>query len=421
MKISNLSAIEILDSRGYPTIQCQIALDNKITVQASSPAGASKGAREAQELRDNNQARFEGKGVLGSIDAIQKLIAPRFIGQAPSRETLDRELLELDGNKGKKLGSNTMIAVSMAVARAEAAMRSIELYQLFMQEPKTLTPSMPKCMFNILNGGLHGGWNLSFQEYLIIPSTQTSVANTLAAAHAVYYQLKKILAYDGYETGLGDEGGFAPRLHAQGIQREYMALDYLVRARKEAGFESHEIGFGIDAAASFFYDPESNRYLLDNDSLSSTELVAAYEHMVNTYQLTSLEDGLSQDDHEGWKLLTEKLGEKIMLVGDDLFVTSAQLIEQGAHSGVANATIIKPNQQGTVTQALAAYECAKKYGYQTVISHRSGETNDSFIADLAVGLNAPYLKAGAPVRGERVSKYNRLLEIEKQQNIHLTF
>ncbi len=415
VKIKEIDAREILDSRGVPTIECSILLDNKIKVKSSVPSGASVGINEALELRDCDSKRYSGLGVLSAIKNIKDIIAPKLIGQPVNYNICDQIMLNLDGTSNKKkLGANAILAVSIAVARGEALVSGEPLYKKINSFFKARELSVPLSMFNILNGGAHAVNNLSFQELMIIPVSGSSFANRLEISVNVYNCLKKILVGLGYFVGVGDEGGFAPNFLSGKIP-EYEALDILVNAIDQAGYAAgKDVLFCIDVAASQFFDNKSSLYKFHDREISADKLIDIYEEIINKYPVYSIEDGISETDWQGWRILTDRLGRRVKLVGDDLFVSNPKFIKKGAETGVGNAVLIKPNQIGSVTEVLNSIKVARKSGYEVVVSHRSGETSDTFIADLAVGAGTSLFKSGAPCRGERVAKYNRLLEIETE-------
>jgi len=410
MKITNLYAYEIFDSRGLPTIECCINLENGKKVYASAPSGASVGKEEALELRDNDATRFMGKGVLKAVAYINDIIAQKFIGQPINALAMDSVLMDLDHHPQKTtVGANTTISVSMALFKAQAASENIELFQVIQRVQDIKTVNLPIPMFNMINGGAHANNNLQVQEYMVIPKTE----NFIDAMHAgvrFYQELKKILNDDNKSTNVGDEGGFAPNL-----DDDKSGLELLMQTSKK--ISDYVFDFALDVAASEIYDEKNNTYSFSKEkNISSTDVIKIYESWCKSFPIISIEDGLSETDIEGWKLMTKDLGKKIQLVGDDIFVTSPMKIRKGVLQKIGNAVLIKPNQIGTVSQTLAAIDVCKNKNLGVVISHRSGETNDTFIADLAVGTGANYIKAGAPARGERVSKYNRLLEIYRILN-----
>ncbi len=413
MKIKKIWGREILDSRGFPTVECNVLLDNDIVVKAAVPSGASVGKCEAVELRDNDPKRYMGKGVLKAVANIDKL-SPLFCGEEPDLLKADKILIEADGTENKSnLGANTTLAISMAIARAQAILLNIELYELIANLYDTQKVLLPDAMFNILNGGVHADSGICFQEFMIMPVGQKTFAQRLEVAAVIYQNLKKLLKDAGYSVGVGDEGGFAPKLGTDKDSGERKALDFLLRAVEGAGFvPGKDVVFCLDVAASQFYDEKEGLYLLGNKKLNSEELINLYDDLIDSYPIFSIEDGLFEQDWIGWQIMTEKLGSKVQLVGDDIFVTNTELIQKGIDNKVANAVLIKPNQIGTITQTLNAMKLCNYDGYKTVVSHRSGETTDTFISDLVVGTAGGQFKSGATARGERVAKYNRLLEIE---------
>jgi len=413
MKIKKIWGREILDSRGFPTVECNVLLDNDIVVKAAVPSGASVGKCEAVELRDNDPKRYMGKGVLKAVANIDKL-SPLFCGEEPDLLKADKILIEADGTENKSnLGANTTLAISMAIARAQAILLNIELYELIANLYDTQKVLLPDVMFNILNGGVHADSGICFQEFMIMPVGQKTFAQRLEVAAVIYQNLKKLLKDAGYSVGVGDEGGFAPKLGTDKDSGERKALDFLLRAVEGAGFvPGKDVVFCLDVAASQFYDEKEGLYLLGNKKLNSEELINLYDDLIDSYPIFSIEDGLFEQDWIGWQIMTEKLGSKVQLVGDDIFVTNTELIQKGIDNKVANAVLIKPNQIGTITQTLNAMKLCNDNGYKTVVSHRSGETTDTFISDLVVGTAGGQFKSGATARGERVAKYNRLLEIE---------
>jgi enolase len=412
MKIAQIKAFQILDSRGNPTIECMIKLEDDTQITASVPSGASVGSYEAKELRDGDKNHFSGLGVTKAIGNIELVLAPSLIGKKPDIISMDRAMIECDGTSDKsRLGANAILAVSIAIIRAQASMHHLELFQLINSLWDFEKPTLPRCMFNIVNGGLHAPDGLCFQEFMISPQFSGSIKEHLESADQVYNELKKILHNHGLSTAIGDEGGFVPMFPTRSLENEFMVLDLLQQASDQADLQT--IDLALDIAATQLFDQKTNHYKLYQEQLTTQQLIELYEKLCTKYALFSLEDGLDQDDWNGWKLLTDKLGSKIQIVGDDLFVTHIQRIMRGVDKHIANAVLIKPNQIGTVSETIEAIKFCKKHGYKTIISHRSGETNDTFIADLVVGTATGQLKAGAPVRGERVAKYNRLLEIEQ--------
>lgn len=411
MKITQVFGREILDSRGIPTVECHLEIEG-LWVSAAVPSGASVGKFEAVELRDGDRKRFQGKGVLKALDNLERVIGPAIIGREADVVTIDAVLCELDGTPQKsKLGANTILAASIAVARAQALENGIELYDMLAQRYE-FEPAMPYCMFNIFNGGVHADNGVSIQEFMVMPISQPTFAESLMIATNVYHHLKQVLKKNGLATTIGDEGGFAPYLKTA-KNAEQVVLDLLMQAVEDAGYSHEQVVFALDVAASQFYKAHEQRYLLGERSLDRQGLIDVYVGLCGQFPLFSIEDGMDEEDWDGWQLMTSQLGGDLQLVGDDVFVTNCDRIERGIDSKVANAVLIKPNQIGTVTETMLAIKLAKDAGYKTIVSHRSGETNDPFIADLVVATGAGQFKAGAPVRGERVAKYNRLLEIEQ--------
>ena len=405
--IEDIYADEILDSRGNPTVRVTVELSNGVVESANVPSGASTGAREAIELRDGDE-RFGGKGVLKACENVNSVIANELIGLSPyDQAEIDNIMLELDGTENKsKLGANAILGVSMAVARAAATSLNLPLYR-YLGGANALT--LPTPMLNIINGGAHADNDVDLQEYMIMPVGFDNFEDALRASAEIYHTLKKLLVEDGHPTALGDEGGFAPN-----FKNNEEPIEYIIKAIEKAGYKpGEEVAIALDAASSEFY--KDGKYVLagENRELSAEEMVEFYENLVNKYPIVSLEDGMAENDWEGWKLLTQKLGNKIQLVGDDLFVTNKKILKEGIDKGIANSILIKPNQIGTITETMQTMRLAQRNNYTCVVSHRSGETEDSFIADLAVALNAGQIKTGAPARGERTAKYNRLLRIER--------
>jgi len=413
LKIEHIHAREILDSRGNPTVEAEVTLSDGSVGRASVPSGASTGKFEAVELRDKG-SRYLGLGVTKAVDHVNKIITKGLIGaNALNQLEIDAKLLELDGTENKaNLGANATLSVSMAVARAAAASLHIPLYRYL---GGSYTKELPVPMMNILNGGKHADNTVDFQEFMIMPIGADTFAEGLRIGTEVYHTLKKILAQDGHSTGVGDEGGFAPNL-----KDADEVFAYLKKAVEQAGYRlGKDIVFAMDAASSELYQ-EDGTYLFAGEAngvkRTTDEMVDYYEKLVNEYPIASIEDGLDEEDWEGWKKLTERLGDRVQLVGDDLFVTNVTRLEKGIHLKVANSILIKVNQIGTLSEAFHAIDMAHKAGYTTVISHRSGETDDSVIADIAVAVNAGQIKTGAPCRAERTSKYNQLLRIEDELN-----
>ena len=399
---------EILDSRGNPTVECEILLESGATAHAAVPSGASTGSREAIELRDGDKSRYLGKGVLTAVNNINTVIADALVGMESSEQALiDRTMIELDGTENKSnLGANALLAVSMAVARASANEAGLPLYRYF---GGSGAMQMPVPMMNIINGGEHADNNLNFQEFMILPVGFDSFREALRAGAEVFHNLKKILHDKGMNTAVGDEGGFAPDFKSNEECIETIAL-----AIEAAGYKLGEnILLGLDCAASEFY--KNGKYELTGEglSLTSKEMSDYLANLADKFPIVSIEDGLDESDWDGWKYLTDILGKKIQLVGDDLFVTNTKILKEGIEKGIGNSILIKINQIGTLTETFAAIEMAKRAGYTAVISHRSGETEDSTIADIAVGLNAGQIKTGSLSRSDRIAKYNQLLRIEE--------
>ena len=408
--IESVYAREVLDSRGNPTVEVEVVLESGAEGRAIVPSGASTGAFEAVELRDGDKSRYLGKGTQTAVDNVNNIIAEQLEGmESTDQPGIDALLLELDGtpNKGK-LGANAILGVSMAVARAAANELGLPLFQYI---GGVNAKQLPVPMMNILNGGEHADNNVDVQEFMILPVGAPSFKEGLRMGAEVFHALKKVLGEKGLACGVGDEGGFAPNL---GSNRE--ALELIVEAIKAAGYEpGKDVMLGLDVAASEMYNEETKKYVLagEGKELTAAEMVDLYEDWTTNFPIITIEDGLDEEDWAGWKVLTERLGKKVQLVGDDLFVTNTERLERGIEAGVANSILIKVNQIGTITETLDAIEMAKRAGYTAVISHRSGETEDTTIADLAVAVNAGQIKTGAPSRTDRVAKYNQLLRIEE--------
>ena len=399
---------EILDSRGNPTVECDVLLESGTMGRAAVPSGASTGSREAIELRDGDKSRYGGKGVLKAVEYINTEISEAVLGLDASEQAfLDKTLIDLDGTENKsRLGANAMLAVSMAVARAAAEESGLPLYRYFGGMGGM---SMPVPMMNVVNGGAHANNNLDLQEFMIIPVGAPSFREALRYGAEVFHALKKILHDKGMSVAVGDEGGFAPN-----VASHEAAIQMILEAIAAAGFVAGEqIALGLDCAASEFY--KDGKYVLSGEgmSLSGEEWINMMATWVDKYPIISIEDGMSEGDWDGWKLLTERLGKKVQIVGDDLFVTNTKILKEGIDKGIANSILIKINQIGTLTETFAAIEMAKRAGYTAVISHRSGETEDSTIADIAVGTNAMQIKTGSLSRSDRMAKYNQLLRIEE--------
>lgn len=409
MKIQRVHAREVLDSRGQPTVEVEVSLKNGAVGRATVPSGASTGVHEAVELRDGGK-RFLGKGVARAVAHVNEKIAPRLRGkEAREQAAIDRIMLEMDGSANKsKLGANAILGVSLAVAHAQARAQGVSLYRyLGGAGAKTL----PTPMLNVLNGGVHADNNVDVQEFMIVPLGLKTFSAALRAAVEIFQTLKKVLHDRSLSTAVGDEGGFAPRLKSNAE-----AIELLLEAIRQAGYKTGaQVAIALDVAASELYDDGAYVFKKsDGQRRSRDEIIRLYEDWVRQYPIVSIEDGFAEDDWEGWRLLTQALGKKIQLVGDDLFVTNATRLKRGIESQVANSILVKVNQIGTLSETLETMELARQSGYTTVISHRSGETEDVTIADLAVATNAGQIKTGAPCRGERTAKYNQLLRIEEE-------
>ena len=400
---------EILDSRGNPTVECDVLLESGAMGRAAVPSGASTGAREAIELRDGDKSRYLGKGVLRAVENLNTEISEALMGLDAQEQTfVDRTLIELDGTESKeRLGANALLAASMAVARAAADESGLSLYRYFGGSGPM---SMPVPMMNVINGGAHANNTLDLQELMILPVGAGSFREALRWGAEVFHMLKKLIHGQGMSTAVGDEGGFAPN-----VASHEAAIQLILKAITEAGYEpGTQIALGLDCASSEFY--RDGKYTLAGEggiSLSSQEFTNLLATWCDKYPIISIEDGMAENDWDGWKLLTDQLGKKVQLVGDDLFVTNTKILREGIQKGVANSILIKINQIGTLTETFAAIEMAKRAGYTAVISHRSGETEDSTIADIAVGLNAGQIKTGSMSRSDRIAKYNQLLRIEE--------
>ena len=408
--IESVYAREVLDSRGNPTVEVEVELESGSVGRAIVPSGASTGAFEAVELRDGDKGRYVGKGVEKAVANVNEIIAPELEGMdAFDQPSIDALMIELDGTNNKgKLGANAILGVSMAVARAAAEELGLPLFQYI---GGVNAKQLPVPMMNILNGGEHADNSVDVQEFMILPVGAKSFKEGLRMGAEVFHSLKKVLSERGLACGVGDEGGFAPNL---GSNRE--ALELIVEAIEKAGYKpGDDVRLGLDVAATEMYDKETKLYDLKHEGkkLTAEQMVDLYEEWVNNFPIVTIEDGLDEEDWDGWKVLTERLGSKVQLVGDDLFVTNTERLERGIEAGVANSILIKVNQIGTITETLDAIEMAKRAGYTAVISHRSGETEDTTIADLAVAVNAGQIKTGAPSRTDRVAKYNQLLRIEE--------
>lgn len=410
LTIKDIHALEVMDSRGNPTIQASVVLSDNTKASAIVPSGASTGKREALELRDNDKTRFLGKGVLRACENVNSVIKHHLIGlEAINQAFVDERLRALDGTPNyANLGANAVLGVSMALARASAKALNLPLYR-YLGGANALTLPVP--MLNIINGGTHANNSIDFQEYMIMPLGFESFKEALRASAEVYHTLKKLLDGKNQLTSVGDEGGFAPNFN-----NNVEPLEVISQAIEKAGYKlGEEIALALDVASSELVDGNFNYHLKgENKILDSHELVAYYKELVAKYPIVSIEDGLSEDDWEGWAFLSKELGRQIQLVGDDLFVTNASILQKGIEKNVANAILIKPNQIGTISETLETIRLAKHHAYQCVMSHRSGESEDSFIADFAVALNTGEIKTGSTARSERIAKYNRLLEIEHE-------
>ena len=425
--IKTITAREILDSRGNPTVEAKVVLENGLAAKASVPSGASTGTHEAFELRDGDKKRYGGLGVLKAVKNIEEKIAPVLVGTDCSKqEALDSAMIKLDGTKNKKkLGANAILAVSLSCARAASMATGHELYAYLTKSfgfhsrrkaGKTSGIKMPVPCFNIFNGGRHADTNLDFQEFLVVPNSgaQRSVSEMVRMGAEIFHELGQVLREAGFDTDVGAEGGYAPD-----ISSSVQAMEFIMAATVRTGYRvGKDIGIGIDVGSSELYDIHSKKYIfkLDQASFAYTTLVDLYYEWLKKFNVVSIEDGLAEDDWKGWQDLTNSLGNEVMLVGDDLFVTSIERLRQGIEKKVANTILIKPNQAGTLTETVACVKLAQEHGYKIFVSHRSGETTDDFIADFAVAVEADYVKFGSLSRGERVCKYNRLMEIERTIN-----
>jgi len=409
-EIVDIYAREILDSRGNPTVEVEVYLESGVMGRAAVPSGASTGEREALELRDGDKSRYLGKGVLKAVDHVNEEIAEALIGWDAADQTgIDRRLLEMDGTDFKSnLGANALLGVSMAVAKAACEESGLPLYQYL---GGTNAKELPLPMMNIINGGEHADNNVDIQEFMIMPAGADTFKEALRMGAEIFHALKKVLKDKGYNTAVGDEGGFAPDLKSN-----EEALEVIMSAIKAAGYKpGTDVLLALDVAASELY--KNGKYVLENEQQkekTAADMVEFYADLVERYPIISIEDGMAENDWDGWKLLTDRLGDRIQIVGDDLFVTNTKILKEGIDKGIANSILIKVNQIGTLTETLDAIEMAKRAGYTAVISHRSGETEDTFIADLAVATNAGQIKTGSLCRTDRVCKYNQLLRIEDE-------
>ena len=417
-KIVQVKAIQIFDSRGTPTISCKVILDNGMEGIAMVPSGASTGSKEALELRDR-EIKYHGKGVLKAVDNINDILGPLVVGNDPiQQEKIDQSLIDRDGTNDKsQLGANSILAISIAVSRVAASLKGISLHEHFSDLYKDMTgekpqQTLPMPMLNILNGGEHADNNIDIQEFMIIPSGAESFTQAMQWSSEVYINLKEILHSMKLSTSVGDEGGFAPNLNSNEDAIKLIE-ESIIKSDLKPGID---INIALDCAASEFF--KNGKYILSGEGkeLSSDEFSDYLKNLISKYPITSIEDGMDENDIDGWKLLTKKIGNKCQLVGDDLFVTNKEILSKGIKEEIANAILIKFNQVGTLTETIRAIECATSAAYKSIISHRSGETEDTTIADLAVGLGIGQIKTGAPCRSDRVSKYNRLLWIEEENN-----
>jgi len=411
-EIVSIHAREILDSRGNPTVEADVVLEDGVRGRAAVPSGASTGEHEAVELRDGDKEHYLGKGVLGAVENVESIIAPELQGMDASNQRLiDATMLALDGTENKgRLGANAILAVSMACARASAEALGIPLYRYLGGVNACILPTP---MMNILNGGAHADNNVDFQEFMVMPVGAETFSDALRWGTEVFHTLKGVLKKKGYNTAVGDEGGFAPSLKSN-----VEALELILEAIELAGFTAGEdICIALDPASSEFYVKETGKYVFkksDKSEKTSEQMAAYWESWVRQYPIISIEDGLAEDDWTGWKILTEKIGRHVQLVGDDLFVTNTKRLQRGISEGVGNSILVKVNQIGTISETLEAIELARRSGYTSIISHRSGETEDTFIADLAVGTGAGQIKTGSASRTDRIAKYNQLLRIEEE-------
>lgn len=411
-EIVDIYAREILDSRGNPTLECEVFLESGAFGRAAVPSGASTGEREALELRDGDKGRYLGKGVLQAVDNVNNKIADELIGMEASDQVgIDQRMLEMDGTEFKSnLGANAILGVSLAVAKAAAEEAGLPLYKYI---GGANARELPLPMMNIINGGAHADNNVDIQEFMIMPAGAGCFAEALRMGAEIFHALRSVLKAKGYNTSVGDEGGFAPNLKSN-----EEALEVIMEAIVKAGYKPGEdVLLALDVASSELFDKDKKVYTLENETQKEktpAQMVDFYENLVNKYPIISIEDGMAENDWDGWKLMTERLGKKIQIVGDDLFVTNPAILKEGIQKGIANSILIKLNQIGTLTETLEAIEMAKRAGYTTVISHRSGETEDTTLADLAVAVNAGQIKTGSLCRTDRVAKYNQLLRIEDE-------
>ena len=417
-KISNVNAIQVFDSRGIPTIACEIKLDNGICASAMVPSGASTGSKEALELRDSD-SNYHGKGVLNAISNINNKLGPLLIGKESENQIeIDKILIDYDGTDDKSsMGANAILAISLASSHVAAKNKKVNLYEHFSSIYKDITGktnkfSLPMPMFNILNGGEHADNNVDIQEFMIVPSGATNFIQIMQWSMEIYHNLKEILLSKNYSTAVGDEGGFAPDLNSN-----EEAIELIIESIKASKLNPGEdVNIALDCAASEFFDG-SNYFLKgENKKYTSAEFTNYLDSLITQYPISSIEDAMDENDIDGWKLITDKLGKKCQLVGDDLFVTNKKIFQEGINNKLANSILIKFNQVGTITETIGTIDCARENNYKCIISHRSGETEDTTISDLAVGLGASQIKTGAPCRSDRIAKYNRLLWIEDKSS-----
>lgn len=408
VEISKIKAREIIDSRGNPTVEVDVILSDGILGRASVPSGASTGKLEAAELRDKDNNRFLGKGVLKAVENVNEIIAPKLIGKSPlNQKEIDDLLIELDGTENKSnLGANAILAVSIGVAKASALSKDLPFFKYL--NSNSADYKLPKTLMNVINGGAHADNKIEIQEFMIMPNRGISVKEFIRIGAEIFHSLKGILSKDGYSTNVGDEGGFAPNL-----DNAHQALDYITLAVKKAGYEiGKDVMLALDCAASEFY--KDGLYYIAGKELTSEELISYYQKLVNDYPICSIEDPMAEDDYLGWKIITQSLGEKIMIVGDDLFVTNKKILAKGIEERMANSILIKPNQIGTLSETMETIALAKDAGYTAIISHRSGETEDTTIAHIAAATGVGYIKTGSLSRTDRLAKYNELIRIEEK-------
>ncbi len=405
-KIIDIKAREILDSRGNPTVEAEVVLDNGIKASSSVPSGASTGSREALELRDHDPNRYQGKGVLKAVENVNTIIREHLVGKELEQVTIDKLLITLDGTPNKsKLGANAILAVSLSCIKAAAKNENKELYE-YLSSGRV---NIPIPMINVINGGMHADNNLDIQEFMIVPVVKT-IKERVRVASEIFHTLKKILKDQHLITSVGDEGGFAPNL-----EYNTLALDLIMKAIEEAGYRPiDDVCIAIDVAASELYNKDTKKYHIDQNELTSDELIQYYVALVNKYPIISIEDPFMEDDLESFAVLTKIIGDKVMIVGDDAFVTNSKYLEKAVEIEAGNAILLKANQIGTVTEMIKTILLARRKNYKMIISHRSGETEDTFIADFSVGLSLPFIKTGSMSRGERIAKYNRLMRIEEK-------